>query len=123
EVVQALAGIMDARFHADFIRAAVAAGKLPPGWQPPAGTRDNTPEGLQRRFAPWRKQGLFPPLPYGSDFTAEELQLARALQTLKSRSQTFGGRLRLVSDAMLHGSTTPQVQPYLERMNLTTVDS
>src|SRR5690606_35980335 len=56
EVVQALAGIMDARFQDEFIHTAVAAGKLPRGWQPPTSARDNTPEGLKRRFAPWRKR-------------------------------------------------------------------
>ncbi len=117
EVVEALIGVMDARFQDDLVAAAQRAGKLPADYEIPAAARNNLPEALAARFAPWRNRGLFPSVPFDTDFTDEELVLARALKGLAARSESWLGRLS-IARAMLSGEVAPQWRPYLQRMSL-----
>jgi acyl-CoA hydrolase len=123
EVVEALVGIMDSRFQRQFVNEAQRAGKLPKDWIVPEAARANTPEQLAKKFAPWRARGLFAELPFGSDFTAEEIVLAKALRSLQAATQSWPGRVRAVLAAIMRGSATPAVQPYLARMGLERPDS
>lgn len=118
EIVEALVGIMDARFHSAFIGDAKRAGKLPNDWRAPEATRVNTPEQLSKKFAPWRKRGLFAELPFGTDFTSEEIALAKALRSLQAMMQSWPGRVRALAGAIVNGSAIPAVQPHLARMGL-----
>lgn len=118
EIVEALVGVMDARFQGTFVSNAIRAGKLPRDWRIPDAARANTPEQLARKFAPWRQRGLFAELPFGTDFTAEELVIAKALRSLQAQAQTWPGRLRALGAALVTGSTIPAVQPHLARMGL-----
>lgn len=118
EIVEALVGIMDARFHGAFVTDAKRAGKLPKDWRIPESARANTPKQLAQQFAPWRARGLFAELPFGTDFTAEEVALAKALRSLQSTTQSWPGRVRTLLDAMMNGSPAPFAQPYLARMGL-----
>jgi acyl-CoA hydrolase len=117
EIVQALVGVMDARFQDDFVAAARRAKKLPADYRIPPQARDNRPDVLAARFARWRDAGLFAPLPYGSDFTSEELVLVKALKGLTTQSATWAGRLRIVG-AMLASPEAARFRPLLERMSL-----
>jgi acyl-CoA hydrolase len=123
EVVEALVGIMDSRFQRAFVNDAKRAGKLPKDWVVPEAARSNTPEHLSNKFAPWRQRGLFPELPFGTDFTAEEIVLAKALRSLQAATHTWPGRIRGLFEAIMRGSATPAVQPYLARMGLDRADS
>jgi acyl-CoA hydrolase len=123
EVVEALVGIMDSRFQHAFVSEAQRAGKLPKNWIVPEAARSNTPEHLSNKFAPWRQRGLFAELPFGTDFTAEEIVLAKALRSLQAATHTWPGRARLLLDALMRGSATPAVQPHLARMGLERVNS
>jgi len=123
EVVERLVGIMDSRFQPAFVKEAKRAGKLPKDWIVPEAARANTPEHLSNKLAPWRKRGLFAELPFGTDFTAEEIVLAKALRSLQAATQSWPGRVRALIEAVLRGSATPAVQPYLARMNLERADS
>jgi len=122
EIVEALVQVMDARFQDEFVRAAQRAGKLPAGYRVPDAARENDPRSLAQRFAPWRAQGLFPELPFGSDLTSEEVVLSKALRLLQARTATPSGRLRELAAAVVHalrgGAAHRSVQPYLERMSL-----
>jgi hypothetical protein len=123
EIVEALVGIMDARFQREFVSDAQRAGKLPKDWRIPESARANTPQQLAKKFAPWRERGLFAELPFGTDFTAEEIVLSKALRSLQGSTQSLPGRVRTLIDALLNGSPTPAVQPYLARMGLARADS
>jgi acyl-CoA hydrolase len=123
EVIEALVGIMDSRFQQAFVSDAKRAGKLPKDWVVPEAARANTPEQLSNKFAPWRKRGLFAELPFGTDFTAEEIVLAKALRSLQGATQSWPGRIRALFAAIMHGSATPAVQPHLARMGLDRADS
>lgn len=123
EVVEALVNIMDARFQQAFVSDAKRAGKLPKDWAVPAAARSNTPEQLAQKMAPWRERGLFAELPFGSDFSAEEIVLAKALRALQAATASWSGRVRTLIEAVMRGSATPAVQPYLARMGLERADS
>jgi hypothetical protein len=118
EVVEALIGVMDARFQDEFVAAAKRGGKLPREYGVPDAARRNHPQDLANRYAPWRKQGLFAELPFGSDFTAEELVLAKALRGLAAASDTWPGKVRTLARALLSDGAGPDLEPYLARMSL-----
>lgn len=117
EVVTALIGIMDARFQDAFVADAKQAGKLPADYRVPEEARSNLPELLATRFAAWQQRGLFGELPFGSDFTNEEITLSHALQSLGTQMQTWSGRWALARAALKSG-TDRRWQPLLERMSL-----
>ncbi|MFK8329113.1 acetyl-CoA hydrolase/transferase C-terminal domain-containing protein [Pseudomonas sp. BJa5] len=83
EVIARLLAISDSRFQAELMEQAKKAGKLAPGFALEARFSDNTPqrlEALRKRHAQ-----LFAEYPLGSDFTAEERDVLRALNWLKSK--------------------------------------
>lgn len=93
DCVIAMAAIADARFQPALLAAAVESGKLRANFRPPAAWAECTPERLRERLAPHRAAGVLPDYPLGSDFTAVEQRLARALAWLKRHS---AGRLQLL---------------------------
>ncbi|UVK82978.1 acetyl-CoA hydrolase [Pseudomonas sichuanensis] len=83
EVIARLLAISDSRFQAELMAQAKAAGKLAKGFELDQRYRENTPERLEAIRA--RHGRLFPEYPLGSDFTAQERDLLRALNWLKSK--------------------------------------
>lgn len=83
EVIARLLAISDSRFQAELTAQAKAAGKLAKDFELDERYRDNTPERLEAIRA--RHARLFPEYPLGSDFTAQERDLLRALNWLKSK--------------------------------------
>ncbi|MFJ4114422.1 MULTISPECIES: acetyl-CoA hydrolase/transferase C-terminal domain-containing protein [Pseudomonas] len=83
EVIARLLAITDSRFQGELIEQAKQAGKLAKDFQLDARFTDNTPERLEQIRA--RHARLFPEYPLGTDFTAEERDLLRALGWLKSK--------------------------------------
>jgi hypothetical protein len=89
-----MAGIADARFQRGLLEAAQRNCKLRRDFVAPPAWRQHAPERLRARLAPLRADGTLPDYPLGSDFTAVEQRLARALGWLKSETATPRGRLR-----------------------------
>jgi hypothetical protein len=118
EIVEGLVTVMDARFQDEFVASAKRAKKLPADFRIPEAARSNTPAALAERFGTWRAQGFFPELPFGSDFSAEEVQLARALSALAGSMATFGGRIKAITQALTRGTPAKDVEPHLARMDL-----
>ncbi len=118
EIVEALLGIMDARFQDEFVSAAKRARKLAADFRIPEVARTNTPLALRDKFSVWRAQGFFPELPFGSDFTTEEVVLAKALKLLAASTSTFSGKLSVAADAFTKGAIAKDVEPHLARMSL-----
>jgi len=116
EVVEALVQVMDARFQQEFVSQAKRSGKLPADWRVPPEASGNSPAKLVERLGPWRSQGLFGELPFGSDFTVEELVLAKALRRLASSTRTRKGKLRALMFAVTNRHSAPELDPYLKRM-------
>ena len=82
-MIEALLNISDSRFQSGLIDQAQNAGKLPKGFRIDPRFADNSPERLQAIQA--RHANLFPEYPLGCDFTAQERDLLRALNWLKSK--------------------------------------
>lgn len=118
QCVAAMLNIADSRFQEGLAAEAKRAKKLPPGHVIPERHRRNTPERLETVLAPYRDRGMFGELPGGSDLTAEEVVLARALKALKGAAA--GGRRRLLKGAVLGNALAPPeaAGPYLRRMGL-----
>ncbi|MCE5992240.1 acetyl-CoA hydrolase [Pseudomonas sp. KCA11] len=83
EVIARLLAVCDSRFQQGLIEQAKDAGKLARDFQLEARFTDNTPQRLEAIRA--RHLRLFPEYPLGTDFTAEERDLLRALNWLKSK--------------------------------------
>jgi len=118
EIIIALLGIADSRFQEQLLAAARAAGKIRPDYRIPAEYRDNTPERLARAFAAHRSRGFFSDYPFGTDLTAEEVALARALQHLDAVTATRWGKLTTALAALAAGRPAARHAAALQRMGL-----
>lgn len=110
EIAEAMINIADSRFQPELVAWAQRAGKLPHDYEVPERYRANLPERLQTTLQPLRDH--LPRLPFGSDVSQLEMNLARALTTLAKEPS--------ISLKALSAAADPPVsaQPYLERMDL-----
>src|ERR1700722_12004530 len=118
DVIAALLNIADSRFQDGLKREAQAAGKLRPDHRIPDVHGNNTPRALEERFILARARGLFSEFPFGTDFTNEEIVLAKALSRLKERTAGAWPHVKAASVAVASLGTPSVVRPYLERMAL-----
>lgn len=119
EIIKALLNVADSRFQPDLLEQAKKNGKLEADYQIPEAFRQNTPQRLEQLLTPYRKQhGLFPSFPFGTDFTAEELVLGKALRGVKAAAAA-NAKWRLALRALFYGDAPASATPYLERMKLT----
>lgn len=100
DCVIGMLGITDARFQSPLASTAQRAGKLRDGFAPPSAPR-NCPARLHAALAPLRADGTLPDYPLGSDFTAVEQRLVKALGWLKGNTSTRGGKVRTVLRTLL----------------------
>jgi acyl-CoA hydrolase len=105
ECVAAMVGIADAAHQPALLEQARRNAKLAPGFVAPERWQRNTPQQLQAALAPFRADGTLSDYPLGSDFTAVEQRVVRALQWLKAATCTRGGKLRTIAAAVLSGTT------------------
>jgi acyl-CoA hydrolase len=118
DVIAAVLNIADSRFQDGLKREAQAAGKLRVDYQIPELHRNNTPRALEERFILARARGLFSEFPFGTDFTNEEIVLAKALSKLKEKTSGGWPRVKAAGLAAASLGTPSAVRPYLERMSL-----
>ncbi|MCS3467894.1 acyl-CoA hydrolase [Pseudomonas sp. JUb42] len=113
-VIETLLNITDSRFQSGLIEQAQRAGKLPKDFVlDPRFTR-NTPERLQEIQS--RYPLLFLEYPLGSDFSAEEKDLLRALNWLKSKFKLT--ELLELGKATLDAPDPTTFPAHLQRMDL-----
>ena len=118
DVIAALLNIADSRFQDGLKREAQTAGKLRRDHQIPDQHRNNTPRALEERFILARARGLFSEFPFGTDFTGEEIVLAKALKGLKEKTAGGWPRVKALAGAATSRGIPSAVRPYLERMSL-----
>jgi acyl-CoA hydrolase len=118
EVIAALINIADSRFQEELLRQAQAAGKLSRDYRIPDLYRNNTPASLDRMLAAQRRAGLFSDYPFGTDFTSEEIVLAKALGRLRERTGTLKGKAGSIAAALLRGGVPAALRPFLSRLQL-----
>ena len=119
EIIAALLNIADSRFQAELLAKAKEAGKIPAHYQIPERYRNNFPEALEAKFKAYREAGLFPPYPFGNDFSPEERILAKALKGLKAKlSNKVGAMSGGIFNVIKGGEPPARALPYLRRMKL-----
>ena len=99
DCIRAMLAIGDAHFMPGLAAQAIEAGKLDAA-APHAWAR-NTPAAIDAALAPFRREGLLPEYPIGSDFNADEQDLVRALGKLKRDTATRGGKAKAIWRALL----------------------
>ena len=118
KVIEALLTITDSRFQAELIEQAQQIGKLPKDFCLDPRFADNSPQRLQTIAA--RHAHLFPEYPLGSDFSAHEQDLLRALNWLKSTLKLT--QIYALGKATLDAPSPQAFPEHLERMQLAKPD-
>ncbi len=118
EVIAALLNVADSRFQDELLATARAARKIPQDYRIPRSYRSNLPQRLEEAFARPRAGGFFSEYPFGTDLTAEEIVLARALKVLQARTATRAGKIRALAGALLSRRPPEAQRAYLKRMGL-----
>lgn len=117
DCIIAMGGITDARFQATLMEQAQQAGKLRAAFHPPSHWIDNTPVHLSARLRAFRHDGTLPDYPLGSDFTAVEQRVVKALGWLKANTATPWKKIGTVLRALAAKSDDSEA---MARMELTT---
>jgi acyl-CoA hydrolase len=118
ECVEAMLAVADARFLDALCAEAKAHGKLAADFAIPEAWRRHHPSHLHEVLAPFRRKGLLPKFPFGSDFTEVEQRLLPALEWLKAGSGNWRGKLRLLHAFCRPGAAVPGEAEALARMGL-----
>jgi Acetyl-CoA hydrolase/transferase C-terminal domain len=122
EIVAALLAIADSRFQPGLLADAQRNGKISNSYVIPEAQRRNTPQRLAEGFANARRAGLFEEYPFGTDFTADEIRIARALKYLEARTASLSGRVQTLARSLWqrNPSDLADLEACLDRMNLAT---
>ena len=118
DVIAALLNIADSRFQPELLTKAKQAGKVPKDYQIPEIFRHNTPEKLEAALAPYRSKGMFPAFPCGTDFTTEELVVARCLKAMKAKTEHKSTIIKALVRALKNPAAPIEYTPYLARVQL-----
>ncbi|NMY73927.1 acetyl-CoA hydrolase/transferase family protein [Pseudomonas sp. WS 5071] len=116
KVIEALLNITDSRFQTELIEQAQHIGKLPNDFCLDPRFANNSPERLQAIAG--RHPHLFPEYPLGCDFSAQEQDLLRALNWLKSKFKLT--QIYELGKATLDAPAPHAFPEHLERMQLAT---
>ena len=118
KVIEALLNITDSRFQTELTTQAQLIGKLPKDFRLDPRFADNSPQRLQEIAD--RHPHLFPEYPLGSDFSAQEQDLLRALNWLKSKFKLT--QMYQLGKATLDAPSPQAFPEHLERMQLAQPD-
>ena len=118
EIIEAMLTITDSRYQEGLLEKAKDAGKLPKSHRIPDRFRNNLPERIQKDLANYKREGLFPPFPFGTDFTEEELVLGKALRGLKEELAAKKIPIPSLDQARKILQAPEKARPYLERLEL-----
>ena len=116
EVIRRLISISDSRFQDDLVKRAKAHGKLPAEYEIPPQYRQNLPEVLEAKLHPWAEASLLPDFPFGTELTADELHIVRALKKIKHATHHPTELVTMAVRSLWEGKDAPHA--YLERLGL-----
>ncbi|TDU28710.1 acetyl-CoA hydrolase/transferase-like protein [Panacagrimonas perspica] len=117
EVAKRLLNIADSRFQSALLAKLQAAGRIEAGYRIPDAFRGNTPEALADRLRGPTKAGHLPAFPFGTDFTEQELRLAKALKGVKARASSTP-KWKLAIKALMAPAAPAELLPDLQRLGL-----
>jgi acyl-CoA hydrolase len=118
EVIMAMLNVADSRFQQELLARAKAAGKIRGDYRIPGQFLDNLPGRLARGLGALRARGFFSEYPFGTDLTAEEVAIARALRFLELNTHGAVARLHMMARALTGGSVRERHAAALQRMDL-----
>ena len=118
EIIAALLNVADSRFQQALLTRARTAGKIRADYRIPDAFRNNLPERLELALQAHRENGFFSAYPFGTDLTAEEIALARALTWLDAHTGGARARLKALLAALARGSPAEKHRAALRRMGL-----
>jgi hypothetical protein len=118
EIIAALLNVADSRFQEALLARARAAGKIRADYRIPEAFRNNLPQRLNAALHEPRARGFFSDYPFGTDLTAEEIALARALKYLEARTGSAWARLTTAAAALASGGPASAHAAALRRMGL-----
>lgn len=113
----AMRAIADARFDEALAAEAERNGKLSPGARTAAAPR-NTPERIAGALGPFRRAGVLPDYPLGSDFTPLEERLVKALGWLRDHTATTSAKAALAIRALAARAPDAEETEALARLDL-----
>lgn len=82
KVIEEMLKITDSRFQDDLILEAKRNGKLAPDFQLAQEYKDNYPQKIDLLLKPFKSDGYFPPFPFGTDLTSDEIAIGSSLKRL-----------------------------------------
>jgi acyl-CoA hydrolase len=106
DCVIAMSAISDARFQARLLDRAKTHLKLGKDFKAADAWKRNTPGRLREALAPLRADGTLPDYPLGSDFTATEQRLVKALGWLRANTATPAAKALTLLGALFAGTTS-----------------
>jgi hypothetical protein len=118
DCIAAMAAIADVRFQSELLGAAKRAGKIEGEFAVPEFARRNRPDWLAAALAPFRREGLLPEYPFGTDLTPGEQRLARGLRRLKQWSSSKPQLALQATRALLLARATAADEEALARLDL-----
>jgi acyl-CoA hydrolase len=118
ECIEAMLSICDARFLDALCAEAKAHGKLAADFAIPPAWRLHQPQRLHESLGPFRRKGLLPVFPFGSDFDEVEQRLLPALEWLKAGNLRWRGRWQLLRAVCRPGAAGQGEDEALRRMGL-----
>jgi acyl-CoA hydrolase len=117
EVIKELLKITDSRHQNDLMEKAKKHGKLDQSYSLPKEFTQNFPHVISSKLASYKSNGLFPLFPFGTDFTAEELKIAKGLKKIKALKTKKAKFLGLVLKSLIYGKNpNGMFNPLLARM-------
>lgn len=119
EVMKAMINVADSRFQNELLDEAKRNGKIPQDYKIPKQYLNNTPARINGIIETYRKQGLFPPLPLGTDFTETELAIGACLKQMKAISADKVSLAKTLFKAWNKNYNLDKAKPFLERMEMT----
>jgi acyl-CoA hydrolase len=118
DVIAAMLNVTDSRFQSALLDTAKRAGKMEKTFKLPGASRNNFPDRIANALSDAQLQGWLPEYPLGTEMTATEIRLVRALKSLRSIAHS---RPKLLSYALGGGlgpAPSPAEQACLERLQL-----
>jgi acyl-CoA hydrolase len=116
DIIKNMLNVTDSRFQPELLAQAKSAGKLAKDYEIPELFRQNFPEHTQVLVRELQAQGLCEPYPFGTELTATEQLIKRALLSLKNK-KTFAMLITVVR-ALFFFKSDQDYLPYLDRMQL-----
>jgi acyl-CoA hydrolase len=116
DVIKAMLNIADSRFQPGLLKQAKLAGKISDNYEIPASYCQNYPEKIRPSVQALQAQGFCESYPFGTELTADEQVIARALLFLKNLSS--GRMIWVLSKAFCFTASDKVYLSYLVRMRL-----